>query len=144
MESLRQSKGDVMSNNGQSRPEQLPYYQEYVEQILKPRVMRLLEDVRGRLAEHAWQDLLIHMAHDQGDSQPTAESLAKLRTTLETSLVLQVNVQLSVECGASEAEQPSARRVEPTEARQNVDVVDRSFPDNPLARAVGSVRRVGR
>jgi hypothetical protein len=139
-------KGDAMgqSGNGQSRPEQLPYYQEYVDQILKPRVLRLLEEVRGRLAEHAWQDLLVHMAHEQGDTEPSPDSLAKLRTMLESTLGLTVHVQLGVEChGGAPAEAP-ARRLEPSgESRHNVEVVDRNFPDNPLARAVGSVRRVG-
>jgi hypothetical protein len=132
------------SGNGQSKPEQLPYYHEYVEQILKPRVLRLLEDVRGRLADHAWQDLLVHMAHEQGDNEPSPDSLARLRVMLESTLGLSVHVQLGVECGGATPTDAPARRIDPNaEPRQNVEVVDRNFPDNPLARAVGSVRRVG-
>lgn len=144
----------TQSGNGKPRSEQLPYYQQYVEQILRPRVMQLLDDVRERLAEHAWQDLLIHVAHDQGDQQPDAESLGRLRAMLESSLGLEIKVQVSIECaepgtggkaagGANSSGTPvQARRIDGD--RDNVDVVDRSFPDNPLARAVGSMRRVDR
>lgn len=137
----------MSQGNGQPRMEQLPYYQEYVEQILKPRVLRLMEEVRARLSEHAWQDLLVHMAHDQGDTEPNPESLSRLRAMLESALGLQINVEVNLECagGASAAQdQRSVKRVQPGEQRQNVEVVDRSFPDNPLARAVGSMRRVDR
>lgn len=131
--------------NGQHRMDQLPYYQEYVEQILKPRVLRLMDDVRGRLTEHAWQDLLVFLAQEQGDSQPDPETLARLRAMLESALGLQIEVQAAVHCApGAAAAAGSARRVEPGEPRHNVEVVDRSFPDNPLARAVGSVRRVSR
>jgi hypothetical protein len=132
------------SGNGQTRREQLPYYQEYVEQILRPRALRLLEEVQGRLPEHAWQDLLVHMAREQGDDQPDPQALAQLRELLETALGLKIEVDVNITIGEGH---PKATRKPPAEdrpERHNVEVVDRSFPDNPLARAVGSVRRADR
>jgi hypothetical protein len=130
------------SGNGQPRIEQLPYYQEYLEQILRPRVVRVLDDVRPRLAEYVWQELLARTAHEQGDTQPTPESLDRLRSMLEATLGLQIEAHFNATFSSAPAAAP--RTSENTPQRQNVEVVDRSFPDNPLARAVGSVRRVNR
>ena len=111
---------------------QLPYYREYVEQILRPRVGKMVEDIRGQLAQSVWDALLQRVAHDQG-AAPDAPTIERLRSLLTETLGLKLNVQLTAEFAAP-APAPAA-------APQANDVVDRQFPNNPLARAVGGVRK---
>jgi hypothetical protein len=64
---------------------------------------------------------------------------------LESTLRLRLGVQLTADFdGAPAVPGPAPTVVQPGargEGRDNVNVVDRSFPNNPLARAVGGVRR---
>lgn len=116
--------------------EHLPYYREYVEQILRPRVVRLVDEVRANLANHVWNELLERMAEDQnaGGSMDAA-LIQKMRILLEQTLGLRIGVQMQAEFGEP------VRAATPI-AADRVDVVDRNaFPDNPLARAVGGMRR---
>ncbi len=126
---------------------QLPYYREYVEQILRPRVGRMIDELRSQLTEQVWGVLLERMAQDQRPGSPTdAQSIDKLRSLLTETLGLRLNVQLGAEFGtasngtAAPAHNSGAGNVNP--AANNV--VERTFPNNPLARAVGGVRSAGR
>jgi hypothetical protein len=105
---------------------QLPYYREYVEQILRPRVAAMVEELRAGLGEQVWGLLLERMARDQRGATDAA-SLEKLRQTLTETLGLKLAVQLAAEFAGAPAAGP--------------EVVERSFPNNPLARAVTGVRR---
>ncbi len=112
---------------------QLPYYREYVDQILRPRVGRMVDELRANLTEHVWAALVERLAMDQGKS-PDPQALEKLKAMLTETLGLRLNVQLNAEfAGAPQAP-----------AQGGPDVVDRVFPNNPLARAVGGVRAAGR
>ena len=51
--------------NGQPRLDQLPYYREYLEQILKPHVLDLVNEVRTGLLDRVWSDLVARMAEEQ-------------------------------------------------------------------------------
>src|SRR5262245_39022860 len=44
---------------------QLPYFREYVEQILRPRVVRAIEDVRVDLPSYVWESVLQRLAAEQ-------------------------------------------------------------------------------
>lgn len=126
-----------------ARLEQLPYYREYVEQILRPRVSRLIDDVRARLTEQVWAEIVERMAEDQkqgGGTDPQA--IEKLRTLLSDTLGLKIAVQLDAQFGAAPAPAQSGTFNANTTANGQ-DVVDRAFPNNPLARAVGGMRRAG-
>jgi hypothetical protein len=131
------------------RIDQLPYYREYVEQILRPRVTRLIDDVRARLTEQVWAEIVERMAEDQKQGGTDAQSLEKLRALLTDTLGLKVNVQLEAQFGNAQSEtpprqpsrRPRTRRTSPV--NNGSDVVDRAFPNNPLARAVGGMRRAG-
>lgn len=130
------------TESGQPMMDQLPYYQEYVEQILKPRVARVVEDVRARLADQVWADLLERIAEDQRPgSAADVQALTKLKTMLEQTLRLRIRVDLAAEFDGAAAPAPEAR---PVDGRKGAEVVDRAFPNNPLARAVGGLRQVGR
>jgi len=129
------------------RIDQLPYYREYVEQILRPRVTRLIDDVRARLTEQVWAEIVERMAEDQKQGGTDAQSLEKLRALLTDTLGLKVNVQLEAQFGnAQSGNAPAAAQPAPAPAapaNNGQDVVDRAFPNNPLARAVGGMRRAG-
>ena len=136
--------------------ENLPYYREYLEQILKPRVVRLIEEVRGNLAAHAWNELLERLAEDQNPGGSTDSAvIQKLRVMLEQTLGLRLGVLMDAEFAgaapADKSQQPSsngseaARHGDSAEVRPAAEVVEHGkFPDNPLARAVGGIRRTGR
>jgi len=121
--------------------DQIPYYREYLEHILKPRVIRAVEELRQRFTERAWAELVAKMAEDQRPgASADPEALQKLRGMLEQGLRLQLAGALTASFGGAPVEaSPNG-----AEGRANADVVDPAFPDNPLARAVGGVRRIAR
>jgi hypothetical protein len=129
--------------------DQLPYIREYVEQILRPRVAKVIEDVRGSLTEAVWTELLTRIAREQGSAYDAA-GLQKLRTIIEQGLSLRLtaHVVANFESAAPGAAAPSnghpmdAVRVE--DERENVAVVESGLMNNPLARAMGNVRRPAR
>jgi len=124
--------------------EHLPYYREYLDQILRPRVVRLIEEVRANLAAHAWNELLERMAEEQTAGASTdAATIQKMRVLLEQTLGLKVGVHMHAEFSDGPVVRPAAAPgAEPVRRADQVEVIDRgSFPDNPLARAVGGVRR---
>jgi hypothetical protein len=134
-----------MSQASQPALNHLPYYREYLEQILKPRVVSVIEEIRAGLTEEVWSHLLTRIAEEQQPGgNPDAAALAQLKSLLEQTLRLRLGVQLSADFdGTPAVAGPAPTVVAPggREGRDNVNVVDRSFPNNPLARAVGGVRR---
>lgn len=131
---------------GQTRLDHLPYYREYLEQILKPRVASVVEEIRAGLTDQVWAHLLQRIAEDQNPgATPDPQTLQQLKAMLESTLRLHLGVQLTADFDGTPAVpgaaptpvQPGAKG----EGRDNVNVVDRNFPNNPLARAVGGVRR---
>ena len=117
----------------------LPYYREYVEQILRPRVGRMVDELRANLTEQVWGALLERLAQDQAKgAAPDPQALDKLRAMLTETLGLRLTVQLNAEF-AGAAPQSNGPQV-----NNAPDVVERTFPNNPLARAVGGVRAAGR
>jgi hypothetical protein len=124
--------------------DQIPYYREYLDHILKPRVIRALEDIRQRFSERAWAELVAKLAEDQRPgASADPEALQKLRGMLEQGLRLQLNAALSASFGGGPAESIAGGNGSAHDGRVNAEVVD-GFPDNPLARAVGGVRRLAR
>ncbi|MEX2219397.1 MAG: hypothetical protein WD749_11655 [Phycisphaerales bacterium] len=122
-----------------SQFDQIPYYREYLDHILKPRVIRALDDIRARFAERAWAELVARMAEEQRPgASADPEAITRLRAMLEQGLRLQLAATVSASFGGAPAEGPAANGAE---ARAG-EAVEAGFPDNPLARAVGGVRRV--
>ena len=130
-----------MNAPDQAPLDHLPYYREYLDQILKPRIVRIIDEVRTNLAAHAWNELLERMAEDQSAGGSTdAAAIQKMRKLLEQTLGLRIGVHMDAEF--SDGVRPAAPTAETVRRPDHIDVVDRSgFPDNPLARAVGGVRR---
>lgn len=127
-----------MSAQDQTPLELLPYYREYLDQILRPRVVRLIEEVRANLATHAWNELIERLAEEQSPGASTDNAtILKMRNLLEGTLGLKLGVHMQAEF----ADGPAIKPADPLR-RPEIEIVDRqAFPDNPLARAVGGVRR---
>ena len=133
-----------MSQNGmgQGGMGQLPYYREYMEQILKPKVGKIIDEVRGSLVEIVWHEVLQRMAHEQG--APTdVQALDQLRSLLEQGLRLRMTAHVVADFEGSGHAQQGTPGMD-AEAHANAEVIDQAFPSNPLARAVGGIRRVSR
>jgi hypothetical protein len=142
----------VQSGNGQSGGgaslEQLPYYREYVDQILKPRVGKIIEDVKASLTERVWGEVLHRMAREQGTSADPA-ALEQLRVLLEDGLKLRMTAHVVADFAGGPSASPIPAQVmqaagASADVRENVEVIEGGFPNNPLARAVGGVRRAQR
>jgi hypothetical protein len=128
--------------------DQLPYLREYVEEILRPRVARVIEDVRGSLTEAVWAELLTRIAREQGTTYDAA-GLQKLRTIIEQGLNLRLTAHVVVSFEGAPAPAPAGNghsvdtgRTEGE--RENVAVVESGLMNNPLARAMGNIRRPAR
>lgn len=126
----------------------LPYYREYIEQIVRPRVSRLIEEVRARLSDQVWGELLARVAEDQKPgSAADPQTIETLRALLSNTLGLQLSVQLSAQfqgipaTGFGPSGAPGSAAT--TTASNGQEVVNQSFPNNPLARAVGGLKRAG-
>ena len=135
-----------MSQNG-SMPggiSQLPYYREYVDQILKPKVARIIDGVRASLSERVWHEVLEEMAREQG-AGTDPQALDQLRDLLEQGLHLRMTAHVVADFdGAGYAPAANNAAGMDAEPRANAEVIDQAFPSNPLARAVGGIRRVSR
>jgi hypothetical protein len=136
-----------MSQSPAAGLDQLPYIREYVEQILRPRVAKVIEDVRGSLTEAVWAELLNRIAHEQGVSYDAA-GLQKLRCIIEQGLNLRLtahvvaNFEGAAPAPAANGHPMDAVRIE--DERENVAVVESGLMNNPLARAMGNIRRPAR
>jgi hypothetical protein len=134
----------MQNGNGQSVQSQLPYFREYVEQILKPRIGKIIEEVRAGLTDQVWAEVIQRMASEQG-GKIDAASMESTRVLLEQGLKLRMSTHVVADFAAAaapaQAPQPVPVAAEP---QDTIEVVEGGFPNNPLARAVGGVRRVTR
>lgn len=144
--------GSSSGNSASAAPrlDQLPYYREYLDQILRPRVAHLVEglqaELQEKLREKAWTHVLARMAQDQNGALGDVETL---RAMLEDQLGLRIRVNLAATfdgaaAGAGSSASGAAPRDHAPTARMDVDVVERRTPENPLVRAVSGLRRADR
>jgi hypothetical protein len=141
-------------DNGQPRLDQLPYYREYLQNVLKPHVLDLVDQIRSGLLERVWAELVERMAEEQRQGAATdPHTVQQIRTLLQETLRLRLGTQVAADFEGSAApgagSPPIPEVITRTaslsaEGRDNVEVVDRGFPNNPLARAVGGIKRAGR
>ncbi len=129
--------------------EQLPFFAEYLDQVLKPHVARAIEEIRPHLAEHVWQAIVMALSREQRIDPNDAAGMRRLRTMLEQMLGLRLSVHLDASFEREgqvsmpgPSNPPAATRVEPAGIRANAEAV--AIPDNPLARAVSNLRRTNR
>lgn len=136
----------------------LPYFQDYLKNVLRPRVERAIETVNKTLTETVWKQVIAEVAADQpGMSEMSA---ALLKPLLEGKLGLKMQALLSSEFGVSKSSEASPAQAAPAPAidlegdtgvtrvggAAGVDVmtVRRRPVINPLANAVVNSRPLGR
>jgi hypothetical protein len=114
----------------------LPYFREYLAQVLRPRIDSLIQDLNERLGEVAWRELLEAVSRDQ--SMPV--DVASLRSLMEEQLGLRLDAQVrgmfagSAQPGSALPEPRVVNGVEPVE--DAAATKRRAMTSNPLANAV--------
>ena len=99
---------DGMTNGDEARAtigfEDLPYFQDYLKDVLRPRIERALEAVDKALTDAAWRHIISAVASEQGTPEVAA---ALLRPLLESKLGLRLEARLSARFadGSNAAEQ---------------------------------------
>jgi len=134
----------------------LPYWSEYLQQVLRPRVESVLREHMGTWNDLVWDVVARAVVEDQdGSHKMTAE---QIRSLLQDQLGMQLEVDVSVRfgggsatggaspgAGAAAAPEAGASRVEAGGHRDVIDPgehdVRRRVNISPLAKAVGGMRR---
>lgn len=120
--------------------EDLPYIQDYLQTVLRPRVERAIEALDRSLTEAAWRHIVASVASEQQGAPEGAA--AAIRPLLEQKLGLRISVKLDSQFGVS-AVSPGVdlgEGVTRTPGQDGVDVmtVRRRPITNPIANAVAS------
>lgn len=127
----------AMSNppsNASRQFAELPYFKDYLRDVLRPRVEAMLRSVDANLTETVWRVLLASLARDQGEP---AIDPAILRTMIEEQLGLRLDARLQAEfTRAPETAAPATGGGEPAEPPDVTLARRRPMTNNPLAQAV--------
>ncbi len=108
----------------------LPYFKEYLRDVLRPRVEAALRTVEAGLPEAAWRALVAELGREQADS---AADPVVLRALIEEQLGLRIDVKLAADIGGPA---PSGGAVGPSDSPEVVTAKRRPMTSNPLAQAV--------
>lgn len=109
-----------------ARIPELPYFKEYLRDVLRPRVEAALQTLEAGLSDGAWHALVAQLA---GEQNGPASDPAVLRALIEEQLGLRIEIRIQAEFGAVE---PAAGAAEP----DTVTAKRRPMTSNPLAQAV--------
>ncbi len=138
----------------------LPYFRDYLQNVLRPRVDRAIDSVSKQLTDMAWKQVISEVAKDHPEMSEMSTAL--LRPLLEGKLGLKIEALLSTEFGVARAanapvEQTPSAATPPIDLNSDsgvarvggdagVDVmtVRRRPVTNPLANAVVNSRPLGR
>lgn len=144
----------AMDSNGMNGPrtgfDELPYFQDYLQSVLRPRVEKALESIDRLLTEAAWRHIVSTIATEQQLSHEVAATV--VRPLLEQKLGLKLQAKLDSQFGAP-AVSTAATNVDlgdgvtrtPGVDGAEVLTVRRRPMTNPLANAVaGNPRPMGR
>lgn len=128
----------------------LPYWSDYLKQVLRPRVEAVLQEHMGSWNDVVWEVVSRAVAEDQDGGQKMSPE--QIRHLLQEQLGMQLEVDVGVRFGAHAAgasgpagatrADPAAARdvIDPPADSNNVDV-RRRVNISPLAKAVGGGRR---
>ncbi len=108
----------------------LPYFKEYLRDVLRPRVEAALRTVEAGLPEAAWRALVAELGREQAD--PAADPVV-LRALIEEQLGLKIDVKLTADIGGPA---PAGGAVGPADSPEVVTAKRRPMTSNPLAQAV--------
>jgi hypothetical protein len=145
--------GENINGHGATRStvgfDDLPYFQDYLKDVLRPRIERALEAVDKSMTEWAWRQVIAALAAEQGTPEIAA---ALLRPLLEGKLGLKIETKLTSQFGNEAATRPEpvaqpapagavdleSEGVARTPGGPEVMVRRRPNPANPLVNAVMS------
>ncbi|TVQ61658.1 MAG: hypothetical protein EA378_07885 [Phycisphaerales bacterium] len=139
-----------MSSSEHPSAAALPYWSDYLKQVLRPRVESVLQEHMGSWNDVVWEVVARAVAEDQQGGQKMSPE--QIRVLLQEQLAMQLEVDVSVRFGqppASGADGGSgeATRADPSAKRDVIDPqadnvdVRRRVNISPLAKAVGGGRR---
>ncbi|MFM9994283.1 MAG: hypothetical protein ACKVU4_00620 [Phycisphaerales bacterium] len=118
----------------------LPYFKDYLREVLRPRVEAMLKSVDANLTETVWRVLLASLAREQGEP---AIDPAILRSMIEEHLGLRLEARLQAEFTRAAEAAPTAPPSpsaggggEPAEPPDVTLARRRPMTTNPLAQAV--------
>lgn len=111
----------------------LPYLDEYLNAVLRPRVERAIEELRASLTDAAWAELVRLIAQEQrGDISEEA-----VRTLLTETLGLELNISVSATFNGEAAQSQGAADVIDEKDREVEQVeVRRRGGGRPLVNAI--------
>ena len=110
----------------------LPYFQDYLYNVLRPRVERAIESVNKSLTEAAWRQVIAEVASDQPEMSEM--TTAMLRPLLEGKLGLKIEALLSSQFGVAKPSRPSSEANAPSACRSRCVLCRRDTgcpPDRP-------------
>lgn len=150
------AENSVNGHGGTVGFDDLPYFQDYLQNVLRPRVERAIETVNKSLTEAAWRQVIAEVAAEQPGTTEAATAL--LRPLLESKLGLKIEARLASQFGAAKpVKAPGSTLASPIDlesdsgvtrvggpAGADVITVRRQPVSNPLANAVVNSRSVGR
>ena len=143
-----------MSDTNNTKIAGLPYFEDYLREVLRPRVERIIQRDQASWQDMVWQAVVRQMLSEQpAGSHLDAETIERiLREVL--GLRIDANVTASFDGQVvGDHDAPANDRAglamtsparQETAAGQDGMVVDRRNEGNPLLRAVVGPRRVGR
>ncbi len=109
----------------------LPYFKEYLRDVLRPRVEAALRSVEAGLPDAAWRALVAQLIKEQGEGSMDP---VVLRTLIEEQLGARLDLRLVVEFNGSEPAAPGGASGAPDP--EVVTAKRRPMTSNPLAQAV--------
>lgn len=126
-----------MSQPNQTTQPDFPYFDEYLQQVLRPRVENAVEATERMLAEAVWAHVLRLVAAEQkrgGD--PSPQAMQAMRSMFESKCGLKLHVTLRASWADQDAPADNGHAA-PENGAVSGEVVTRRTPGgNPLANAV--------
>ncbi len=113
----------------------LPYFREYLDAVLRPRVERAITDIRAQLSESVLNEVVRIISQEQSGDVPADA----VRTLLEEELGLQIRVEAVAQFGNEPGEQPGLNVADESKdgSVEQVEVRRRGGPGgHPLVNAV--------
>ncbi len=112
--------GLTLPDAHQTRLSDLPYLNEYLNAVLRPRVERAIEELRASLTDTAWAELVRLIGQDQPDNV----SEETVRALLTETLGLEINVDVTATFNGEAAQSRGA-----TGGNNAADVIDANDRD---------------
>lgn len=84
----------------------LPYFQDYLREVLKPKIERAIDSVTRSLSETAWRQVVAMVAADQQGAPEIAGAL--IRPLLEGKLGLKLETKLDAHFGSTPVAKPTS------------------------------------